>query len=147
MPHRRPKSWDKIEDPVCVLNLNLYGHPLAGLLWEKYCQNILIEEGFEKVPCWECLFVHRQQKLFLSIYVDDFKMSGVHKNVDKMWTTLGKRLELEEPVPIGENTYLGCGQEDVLPSPDLIAEKQDMFAELLKAEQIPKDATPEEAAI
>ena len=35
---RRPKSWDLIEDPVCPLILNLYGHPLAGLLWEKHCE-------------------------------------------------------------------------------------------------------------
>ena len=27
----------------------------------------------EKVPIWECLFVHRKQGLFLSVYVDDFK--------------------------------------------------------------------------
>ena len=31
-PHRRPKSWAGIQDPVCPLELNLYGHPLAGLL-------------------------------------------------------------------------------------------------------------------
>ena len=42
MPWRRPKSWDKIEDPVCVLRLNLYGHPLAGMLRETFCQNIFI---------------------------------------------------------------------------------------------------------
>ena len=35
-PHRRPKSWEGIKDPVCPLLSNLYGHPLAGLLWEKY---------------------------------------------------------------------------------------------------------------
>ena len=74
-------------------------------------------------------------------------MSGNAEAVDNMWITFGKKLELEEPVPIGENTYLGCGQEDVLPSPELIAEKAEMFAELLKVKQIPKDATPEEAAI
>ena len=34
--HRRPKSWENIKDPVCPLILNLYRHPLAGLLWEKY---------------------------------------------------------------------------------------------------------------
>ena len=67
MPHRRLKSWDKIEDPVCILKLNLYGHPLVGSLWERSCQNIIFEEGFEKVPSWECMFVHRKEKLFSSI--------------------------------------------------------------------------------
>ena len=113
MPHRRPKEWDNIEDPVCILRINLYGHPLAGLLWEKHCQKIFFQEGFEKVPSWECLYVHRREKLFLSIYVDDFKMAGKAKAVDKMWITLGKKLDLEPAVPVGQNTYLGCGQEEM----------------------------------
>ena len=33
--NRWPKSWESIEDPVVPLERNLYGHPLAGLLWEK----------------------------------------------------------------------------------------------------------------
>ena len=46
---RRPKSWDNIKDPVCPLVLNLYGHPLAGLLWEKYQESVLLKIGGEKV--------------------------------------------------------------------------------------------------
>ena len=33
--HKWPESWSSIEDPVVPLERNLYGHPLAGLLWEK----------------------------------------------------------------------------------------------------------------
>ncbi len=33
--HKRPASWSQFKDPVCILRLNLYGHPLAGLVWEK----------------------------------------------------------------------------------------------------------------
>ena len=29
--HIRPPSWANIPDPVCRLEVNLYGHPLAGL--------------------------------------------------------------------------------------------------------------------
>ena len=32
-----------------------------------------MELGWVKVPNWECLFVHRKQTLFLSVYVDDIK--------------------------------------------------------------------------
>ena len=39
--HKWPKSWSSIEDPVVLLERNLYGHPLAGLLWERQ---------FEKKP-------------------------------------------------------------------------------------------------
>ena len=62
--NRRPKSWDNIEDPVCKLRLNLYGHPLAGLLWEKHCNDAIFKAGFEKMPGWECLFFHREKQLF-----------------------------------------------------------------------------------
>ena len=34
--HKWPKSWSSIEDPVVPLERNLYGHPLAGLLWERH---------------------------------------------------------------------------------------------------------------
>ena len=35
--HIWPKSWSSMEDPVVPLERNLYGHPLAGLLWERQC--------------------------------------------------------------------------------------------------------------
>ena len=67
--HKWPKSWSSIEDPVVPLERNLYGHPLAGLLWERQFEKILVKHGLEKVPNWECLFVHRQKGLLLSVYV------------------------------------------------------------------------------
>ena len=33
--HRWPKSWSSMEDPVVPLERNLYGHPVAGPLWER----------------------------------------------------------------------------------------------------------------
>ena len=33
--HKWPKSCANIEDSVVPLERNLYGHPLAGLLWER----------------------------------------------------------------------------------------------------------------
>ena len=38
-----------MEDPIVPLERNLYGHPLAGLLWEKQFENILLKHGWEKV--------------------------------------------------------------------------------------------------
>ena len=48
---------------------NLCGHPPAGLLWERQFEEAFMELGWEKVSKWECLFVHRKQKLFSSVYV------------------------------------------------------------------------------
>ena len=41
--HKWPKSWSSMEDPVVPFERNLYGHPLAGLLWEKQFQKILLK--------------------------------------------------------------------------------------------------------
>ena len=65
--HKWPKSWSSIEDPVVPLERNLYGHPLAGLLWERQFEKILLRCGWEKVPNWECLLVHREKGLFLTV--------------------------------------------------------------------------------
>ena len=74
--HKWPKSWSSMEDPVVRLEGNLYGHPLAGLSWERQFEKILLGYGWEKVSNWECLFVHREKGLFLSVYVDDIKLAG-----------------------------------------------------------------------
>ena len=52
--HKWPKSWSSMEDPVVPLERNLYGHPLAGLLWERQFEKVLFEHGWEKAPNWEC---------------------------------------------------------------------------------------------
>ena len=71
--HKWPKSMSSMEDPVVPRERNLYGHPLAGLLWERQFEKVLLEHGWEKVQNWECSFVHREKGLFLSVYVDDTK--------------------------------------------------------------------------
>ena len=43
--HKWPKSWSSVEDPVVPLERNLYGHPLAGLLWERQFEKILLKYG------------------------------------------------------------------------------------------------------
>ena len=68
--HKWPKSWSSMEDPVVLLERNLYCDPLAGLLWERQFEKILLKHGWEKIPNWECLFAHREKGLFLSVYVD-----------------------------------------------------------------------------
>ena len=94
-------------DPVCPLVLALYGHPLSGAHWENYCDEIVVQKcGFKKVVGWECLYVHRALKVFLSVYVDDFKLAGETKNLPKAWKLMtDTKLLLDPPEPLGQ--YLG----------------------------------------
>lgn len=47
-----------------------------------------------------------------------------------MWKASGKELDLEPAVPVGEDTYPGCGQEDVLAPQSIVEEKAEMFDKL-----------------
>ena len=80
-----------MEDLGVPLERNLYGHSLAGLLWERQFEKIMLKHGWEKVSNWECLFVQREKGLFLSVYVDDIKLAGKGQNIDPMWKCLKKK--------------------------------------------------------
>ena len=108
--HKWPKSWSSMEDPVVLLERNPYGHLLAGLSWERKFEKILLKYGWEKVSCWECLFVHREKRLFLSVYVDDIKLDGKKQNINPMWKILNKEVDLGEPTSFLDHVYLGCTQ-------------------------------------
>ena len=43
-----PKSWSTNADPVVPLERNLYGRPLAGLLWERQFEKVLLQYGWKK---------------------------------------------------------------------------------------------------
>ena len=80
--HKWPKSWSSMEDPV------------------------LLKHGWEKIPNWECLFVHREKGLFLSVCVDDIKLAGKKQNHDPMWKVPNKEVDLGEPTSFLDHVYL-----------------------------------------
>ena len=126
-------KWYSMEDPVVPLERNLYGHPLAGLLCERQFEKILLKYGWEKVSNWECLFVHREKGLFLSVYVDDIKLAGKKQNIDLMWKVLSKEIDLGEPTSFLDHAYLGCTQRQCEISKDTIDNYRTMFESRLSA--------------
>ena len=68
--------------------------------------------GWEKVSNWECLFVHREKGLFLSVYVDDIKLAGKKQNISPTWKILMKSIVLREPTSFFDHVYLGCTQRE-----------------------------------
>ena len=122
-----------MEDPVVPLEMNLNGHPLAGLLWERQFEKILLKHGWEKIPNWECLFVHREKGLFLSVYVDDIKLTGKKQNIDPMWKVLNKEVDLGEPTSFLDHVYLGCTQRQCQISKDIVDNYRTMFESRISA--------------
>ena len=107
VPHKWPKSWLSIENPVVLLERNLYG-PLFGKTFVgKQFEKLLLKCAWWNVSIWECLFVHREK--ILSVYVDDIKF-GAEKNLDPMLKLLNKEVDLEEPTSFLDHVYMGCTQ-------------------------------------
>ena len=110
-----------MEDPVVPLERNLYGH------------------GWEKIPYWECLFVHREKGLFLSVYVDDIKQAGKKQNLDPLRKVLNKEVDLGEPTSFLDHENLGCTQRQCEISKEIVDNYRTMFESRLsvRVEKLP----------
>ena len=128
-----PKSWSSMEDPVVPLERNLYGHLLAGLLWERQFEKILLKHGWEKIPNWKCVFVHLEKELLLSVCVDDIKLAGKKQNIDPMWKLLNKEVDLGEPTSFLDHVYLGCTHRQCEISKDIVDKYRTMFESRISA--------------
>ena len=91
---------------------------------ERYFEKFLIGEGWETVPRWECLYLLRTLKLFLSVYVDDMKTARKTQNMPKMWATLQKKVDLDDPVSLLDPVYLGCTQRAAQVDNRIVMDKQ-----------------------
>ena len=101
-----PASWAGMKDPVCPLVLALYGHPDSGGHWEAHCEKHLRAVGYEPIPAWRSCFWHPRLRLFLVVYVDDFKLSGPSKNLKEGWELIRRSIRTDEPHSPG--LFLGC---------------------------------------
>ena len=86
-----PPGWEGVNDPVCPLVKAFYGHPDSGGYWELHCETLLEEAGFQSLRRvnWPSCFWHPRLKLLLTVYVDDFKLSGPEENMAEGWSQWG----------------------------------------------------------
>ena len=130
---RWPKWWHEkgLVDLVVPLLVNLYGHPLAGLLWEKHLEEKLVQSGWKKLHSWECIYYHSKDQISLNAYVDDLKMVGKAENIKPMWESLRKVLDLDPETDLVDHVYLGCTQINHKPPREVVESKQKFFAQLM----------------
>ena len=91
-----------------------------------------------KIPNWECLFVHREKGLILSVYVNDIKLAGKKQNLDPMWKVLNKEVDLGEPTTFLDHVYLGCTQRQCEVSQDIVDTYRAMFESRISAVRVEK---------
>ena len=102
--------------PVVRLTRALYGHPDAGSMWERYCHKHLVTQGFVSLSDrgWPGCYHHPRLSLFLTVYVDDFKLAGPRVSLAAGWKLIRepsdstKGLKTEDPMNIHNQVYLGC---------------------------------------
>ena len=84
-----------------------------------------------KIPNWECLFVHHEKGLFLSVYADDIKLAG----------------DLGEPTSFLSHVYLGCTQRQCEISKDIVDNYRTMFESGISAGEVEKLPFPQNLRI
>ena len=93
--------------PVVRLIKALYGHPDAGTMWEKHCDQAVKRLGFVPIgPNWPSMYYYSKLNLLLVVYVDDLKLAGPEANLAKGWAMLRSLLNIELETDLG--MYLGC---------------------------------------
>ena len=88
---------------------------------------ILTNLGWQKVIGWECLWEHAEKSQFLSVFVDDFKMSGKATTHQKAWDEIREKLKLDDPVPFDKSVYFGYEQGDTKIDHAHISRKQEQI--------------------
>ena len=86
--------------------------------------------------------MHREDRLFLSVYVDDRKLAGKRKNLDPMWKVLNKEVDLGEPISFLDHVYLGCTQRQCQISKDIVDNYRTMFESRISAGGLEKITIP-----
>ena len=97
----------KYRRPVVRLIKALYGHPDAGTMWEKHCNEAVVKLGFVPIgPNWPSMYYYKRLNLLLVVYVDDLKLAGPEGNLAEGWKMLRTLLNIEPETDLG--MYLGC---------------------------------------
>ena len=101
--HIWPKSLSDIEDPVVVLERNLYDTRLQDSCRKDSSRKSCWKLDEKFVPSWEYLSVHQKHGLFLKVHVDDIKMAGKKQNMAPRWKKLMNSVDLDEPTSFLES--------------------------------------------
>ena len=127
-----------MKDPVVLLERTLYGHPLAGLLWERQFEKILLKYGWEKVFKLGLLIC---QPIKRTVTI---KLAGKTENIEPTWTVFMKDVDLGEPTSFLDRVNLGCTQRECPISDDIMANYRETFESRISAgakEKLPTRAS------
>ncbi|CAE7244859.1 RPS6KA5 [Symbiodinium natans] len=93
--HKAYPSGSKL---VVRLKRSLYGHPLAGKLWQKHLASVLTSFGGIEMDLFPSNFIFQMgsHTLLLNVYVDDLTLSGAKHLHAQFWKRLRAHIKLED---------------------------------------------------
>lgn len=74
-----PKFRKDNKDAIVLLKKALYGLKQSGRAWYKFLLDILISLDFERSEADECVFIHKERKVTVLVYVDDLLVFSQNK--------------------------------------------------------------------
>ena len=106
--HKWPKSWSSMEDPVVPLERNLYGHLLAGLLWERQSEGVLIRTWMGKsTELGMSVCSQETRTILIGLCLTTLRGLERKQHIAPMWKKLMKDVDLDEPTSFFRSRLLG----------------------------------------
>ena len=101
-PELWPADWrGKYSKPMVLLVKPLYGHPEAGAHWERHLERILIGKmKGTAIPEFPSSYFFPDTGLLLTVYVDDFTLSGPEQHHAGFWKDLRQHVTLDPETPL-----------------------------------------------
>jgi hypothetical protein len=105
--------YESLKDPYVILEGNLYGHKLAGFLFEEWIAEQFKSVGLSLVCPDISTAMWARKDILLLRFVDDFMIAGTERELRKLEAELKKLVALKGDgfVKVGE--FLGATQHDI----------------------------------
>ena len=105
------------------------------IVGKRFRRSFIITRMGENVPNWECMFVHRKQRVILVEYMwMTIKMAGKEADYDthakNRWWNI---VDIDEPTSFLDHVYLGCTQRECKPNETIIEQYKKMFESRISA--------------
>ena len=126
------KSMVQYGRPVVTLQGNLYGHPLAGLLWERQFEKVLLKIRLGKFPN-ENVYSLNEKKYYSCLWSWTTKKLAGKISVKPTWKILMQDVDLGEPTSFLHNVYWWCTQRECKISNEIVANYRDVFESRISA--------------
>ena len=124
--------------PVWKIQSFLLSEICTVILWQDYYGKSNLRKSYwntvgRKFPIGNAYSYIVTNGFFLSVFVDDIKLTGKKQNIDPVWKVLNKEVDFGEPTSFLDHVYLGWSQRQCELSKDIVDNYRTMFESRISA--------------